>query len=49
MILVHLQVTIGDAIVWWRALVVWQRNRVVCAIGVILVLTTFGACMIVSS
>ncbi len=45
--LVDLQVTIGDAIVWWRALVIWQQNRVVCGIGMVLVLATFGVSRIV--
>ncbi|KAI0787299.1 hypothetical protein C8Q74DRAFT_1196513, partial [Fomes fomentarius] len=35
-------------IVWWRALVVWQWNRVVCGIGMVLVLATFGACIVVA-
>ncbi|KAI0787290.1 hypothetical protein C8Q74DRAFT_595457 [Fomes fomentarius] len=39
---VMINVTIGDAIVWWRALVIWQWNRVVCGIGMVLVLATFG-------
>ena len=36
-----MQCIIGDAIVWWRACVIW-RNRVVYCIGPILVSLTVG-------
>lgn len=37
-----IQCVIGDAIVWWRACVIW-RNRVVYVIGPLLVSLTVGA------
>ena len=40
---VSLQVTLGDAVVCWRAWVVWRRNRAVGALCGVCLLTTFGA------
>ena len=36
------QMLISDMIVWWRALAIWPRNRLVWCIGIILVVTTGG-------
>ena len=36
------QMLISDMIVWWRALAIWPRNRLVWGIGIILIVTTGG-------
>ncbi|KAI0754092.1 hypothetical protein C8Q80DRAFT_345519 [Daedaleopsis nitida] len=35
-------VVLGDAIVWWRAWVIWQGNRIVRALCIILLICTFA-------
>ena len=37
-----LQFVIGDAIVWWRACVIWQQNLVVVCPGPLLILVAIG-------
>ena len=36
------QMLISDIIVWWRALAIWPRNRLVWGIGIVLIVTTGG-------
>ena len=33
---------LSDIIVWWRALAIWPRNKLVWAIGIVLLVTTGG-------
>ena len=33
---------ISDTIVWWRAIVIWQRNKLVLVLGIVLLSTTGG-------
>lgn len=37
-----LKILLGDAIVCWRAYVIWQGNRLVMVVSVMLLLATFG-------
>lgn len=43
------QIIVGDTIVLWRALVVWQRNRAVQVISAGLILSTFGGSIKIKS
>ena len=36
------QMLISDMIVWWRALVIWPRNKLVLGTGVVFIVTTGG-------
>ena len=36
------QMLLSDIIVWWRALAIWPRNKLVWAIGIVLLVTTGG-------
>lgn len=36
------QILLGDAIVCWRACVLWQGNRIVMGVCIVLLFTTFG-------
>ncbi|KAH9938870.1 uncharacterized protein BXZ73DRAFT_99932 [Epithele typhae] len=37
-----INITISDCIVWWRALAVWGYNRIVLAVGAVLIVSTFA-------
>ncbi|KAI1786963.1 hypothetical protein LXA43DRAFT_850091, partial [Ganoderma leucocontextum] len=40
-ITINSQVTIGDAVVWWRVCVLWRQKSVI-ALGIVLLAGTFG-------
>lgn len=42
LIILYFKILLGDAIVCWRACVLWQGNRIVMTACIMLLLTTFG-------